>query len=530
MPSAIRTVAALAAAAISTIALGAPLPPGGTLDPIPASLSPPGGTIIFSNSFPFSITHDVPPFNNCPGTLYQSVVRRADGTLIFRYHIELNTTCLEVDRFTISSFSGFSTDLVIPSLGLITDAIPSDATRSAPTGTTITVNFDNGIPVGGKSRTLYVSTDAVDFDLSGVATAQINSGEFSSGAIVGLARPVPDATPPTVAIIDPGPLGCSCNPVTITGTANDAGGLDSYILEYAADPNGPWHLIIERTTPVINGSLALWDTTALPQGYYFVRLTAHDDAGFSNSVTTIVFVDKQFDDLDVRLPVSGDVYARGVCFDGTAWDHCFSRYFVEYAPLPAAGPYNPVDPSTPFYTLPVINDPLASWTTDSGPAAVPDGEYRVRIRAMDQCNPAVIEMRDIIVDNTAPTAELRSPQACTSVQGVVQVVGTAFDQNLAGWTLQYAGAGDHQWVTIASGNTNVVNGLLANWDTSDLRPCPYALRLVVTDLANINCSGFRQQSEFVTVVNVGCEADFNGDDAVDVFDLLAYLDLWFGGC
>jgi hypothetical protein len=265
------------------------------------------------------------------------------------------------------------------------------------------------------------------------------------------------------------------------------------------------------------------------QGHYFVRLTAYGNSGQSATATTVLFVDKQFDDLEVRLPQEGEVYAGTVCFDGTAWDSCFSRYFVQFS-AGGGDPFTPVQEGVPFYATAVINDPLASWNTQVGATAVPDGSYQVRVLAFDICNPGVEEVRNIIVDNTVPVARITSPLACTSVDGTVRITGTAFDANLERWTLQYAGASDHQWVTIASGNTNVVEGVLAHWDTSDLRPCPYALRLIATDSASINCSPFRHQSEFVTVVNVGCEADFDGNGVADIFDLLAFLDLWFAGC
>ena len=40
------------------------------------------------------------------------------------------------------------------------------------------------------------------------------------------------------------------------------------------------------------------------------------------------------------------------------------------------------------------------------------------------------------------------------------------------------------WSTIAAGNTNIVNNILGNWDTTLLVPGDYLLRLVVADSQN----------------------------------------------
>ncbi|MEW6250784.1 MAG: hypothetical protein AB1716_09060, partial [Planctomycetota bacterium] len=131
----------------------------------------------------------------------------------------------------------------------------------------------------------------------------------------------------------------------------------------------------------------------------------------------------------------------------------------------------------------------------------------------------------IVVDNTAPIATLSGALTCASVSGVVQITGTATDANLAGWTLQYTGGDAHGWVTIASGNTPVNNGLLANWNTAGLRKCAYTLRLVVSDKAGVNCSGFPHTTEYYASVGVGwyIVGDMNCDGLVDFNDINPFV-------
>ncbi|MBL8880514.1 MAG: hypothetical protein JNG88_15485, partial [Phycisphaerales bacterium] len=336
---------------------------------------------------------------------------------------------------------------------------------------------------------------------------------------------------PTVELTDPQPFECSCNPISFSGSAYDLpdseGRFDSYELQYATNPNGPWTTFDTGTTHVTNGVLGSWDTTNISQGYYFVRLIARKECGPDASVVSLVFVDKQFDTIDLRSPQSGNILGGIVCFDGTVTDGnsggCFDNYTIRYATPPNYNNYQPVDPANPEYNTPIQNDPLGSWNTASGPTAVPDGTYRVQVTGTDNCGHSRNVRRDIIIDNTAPVAVITSLVNCDSVSGIVEIRGTATDAHLAGWTLQYAGGDSNTWVTIASGNTNVVNGVLANWNTNGLPKCAYALRLIASDLAGVNCSGYTHQTEFVVTVENGIRGDMNCDGLVNNFDINPFV-------
>ncbi len=71
------------------------------------------------------------------------------------------------------------------------------------------------------------------------------------------------------------------------------------------------------------------------------------------------------------------------------------------------------------------------------------------------------------------------------LQGAVNVVGTVNVENLGFYKYEYVQAGSTEWVTVAAGNQAVVNGKLqGTWNTSQLIPGDYQLRLVVTDNQN----------------------------------------------
>ncbi len=333
-----------------------------------------------------------------------------------------------------------------------------------------------------------------------------------------------DQTPPVAEIDKPGSEVCVCDPLEIYGTANDDN-FDQYTLEYRLTTDPMWHPITSSNTPVVTDLLGVWNAAGLPQGRYIIRLTSRDVCGHSETAIIMVWLGTTFDNLTVREPDNGDVVGGEVCVDGTVWDnYCFDKYFVEYMPI-AGVMWHPVDPMNPVYTTTVINDPFAHWETiDLG---LSDGDYMLRVRAYDDCGNTATDAREVIVDNTWPEAEITNPEPCACVEGVVEVFGTAFDDNLASWTLQYTGGDASSWVTVNSGNAPVIGNLLSMWDTTALRPCAYTLRLIVRDSAVINCNNaIHHWSEYTVSINVGdCgNYDFDADDDGDV-DLSDYS--WF---
>ncbi|MEW6093808.1 MAG: hypothetical protein AB1531_07590 [Chloroflexota bacterium] len=89
----------------------------------------------------------------------------------------------------------------------------------------------------------------------------------------------------TPAIVSPGPGAALQGMVTITGTS-DAIGFVSYELAFAYpnDPTGTWFLIAQSNQAVQNGILAEWDTTAITDGNYTLRLLVILDNGTSLEV------------------------------------------------------------------------------------------------------------------------------------------------------------------------------------------------------------------------------------------------------
>lgn len=67
------------------------------------------------------------------------------------------------------------------------------------------------------------------------------------------------------------------------------------------------------------------------------------------------------------------------------------------------------------------------------------------------------------------------------ISGQVTLVGTVDIPNFGFYKYEYALAGTEQWSPIAAGRDVVRDGTIGLWDTSQLTPGDYRLRLVVTD-------------------------------------------------
>ncbi len=334
-----------------------------------------------------------------------------------------------------------------------------------------------------------------------------------------------DTSAPVAAITAPGVGDCVCNGTDIIGTANDPAGLERWMLHRRGRNALTWTLIAQSTSAVVNGRLATWTTTA-GDGDYTLRLRVINRCGLQTEVFHDVYLDRALNNLELRAPTANQIVGGIVCADGSAGDRCPGSFLLQYRP--AAGAWLPWEQIEPPW---VQNDPLGSWNTRAGA----EGPHEVMLAATDGCgNSATTGPIPVIVDNTAPLAMITSPLPCAGLgHGVVQIRGTVQDTHLEGWTLEFSGAHLRDWIPLAQGAGNVANAVLANWDTTNLPDCAYALRLVATDRAVVDCGGSRNRAEDVVTVDVGgpeCVGDVNGDGQIDLTDLAMLLARFGGAC
>jgi hypothetical protein len=87
-------------------------------------------------------------------------------------------------------------------------------------------------------------------------------------------------------------------------------------------------------------------------------------------------------------------------------------------------------------------------------------------------------------NNCAANATITSLAPRQEISGRISLFGTASAPNFGFYKYEYRQLGDENWMTIAAGREIVTDGELGSWDTSNLLPGDYEIRLVVTDNEN----------------------------------------------
>jgi hypothetical protein len=338
-----------------------------------------------------------------------------------------------------------------------------------------------------------------------------------------------DTTPPIAEISYPGYGTCDCdNVVSVFGRACDPDGTAvGYFLDYMSVYGTTWNPVggVAAAACTPGSPLYAWNTTLVPADTYYLRLTVTNRCGLTSEALTLVTVRHSPGSISLRKPVPGQLVGGRICLDGTAgWEPCFGHYTVEWKPV-SGGSFAPVDGTSPEYTIPISNDPIAWWDTRTNlfGGFNPDGDYILRLTVFDACgHSSTPQELTVSVDNTPPVATILSPIQCSKRTGLIQIFGTAWDAHLGNWVVQYSELNTHNWVSIASGTGSVVNGLLANWNTTGLPACAYALRLLVSDQAALGCEGGSHLTEYVQTLNLVSSQlaeDRDADGMPDVWEL-----------
>ncbi|MFI4917813.1 MAG: hypothetical protein ACIAS6_15070 [Phycisphaerales bacterium JB060] len=510
-------------------AMAVPIPPGGA-STLPGTTGP-GGSIIRDSLIPFTI-RDAGGSVIMRGNVQDRVVRTATGALSFEPRIRdvTGSTAFGISRVTREGLDDFFTDVDWSPSGLGI-AAPTFATRSGD-GDTLDYAFSfSPVFTGSSSRFFRAVTDADQYSLTGRMTLQLENGLSTT---IQVAAPIIDTTPPDVRITAPDPESCVCQTVfnSIEGVicddesditswtirarrSGDAGGTDWFVIDTGS---------LEFCTPT---TITNWDTTSVPAGEYIIELEARNEVGLVSTAAIEVRVNGGASPASIRTPEDGQIIGGNTCLDGTIGEDCFSNYRVDYRPA-TGGAFLPVDDTKPVYSSRVINDPFAFWNT----RAVLDGDYQVRVRVNDICSDNADVIRTYEVDNTAPVGRITSLTPCEWVNGKVEIKGEIFDKNIASWVLEYTGGSSRGWTRIASGSDNIpAGGVIAEWDTKGLERCAYTVRLRASDRARVGCvapSG--NTTHDMVSVNVGCEADLDGNGVLDIFDFLMFSNIFAAGC
>ncbi len=316
------------------------------------------------------------------------------------------------------------------------------------------------------SETTYLDPDLPEGTYIYTVTALDLAGHESAPSAPAVVHV--DRTPPAAVIFAPAPGARVAGLVEVTGTAASAGDFAQYRLWAIDQGSGSPLLVASSTVPVQAGLLGEWPTYGLPEGAPFrLRLEAED---LSGNVATAE-VDVTVDNLP-PAPPTGLVASVSGSNVHLTWNAN-------------------TEPDLAGYLLFRDGQQLGGQLTvrvydDVG---VPDGTYEYRVHAIDQAgnlsgpsNPRVVT-----IDTHAPHAVIVVPEAGTSFDGLLYVLATSPDQDIAQVLFQIRAAGVEVWD--AAGDPVVAPPFDLVIDSASLDPPlvegNYDLQAVATDAGGL---------------------------------------------
>lgn len=201
---------------------------------------------------------------------------------------------------------------------------------------------------------------------------------------------------------------------------------EEYALEYSAD--GVSFFDIDGGTPVYNGpkinqSFGIWDSTTVPDGAYFLRVTAWDPCGNQVQETHSIIVDNTPPTVEIVSPLNCECVEGVVDVIGTVDDANLGSWVLQYS-----GGNNNTWVTINSGTGPVNNASLGSWDTTT----LLNCPYVLRLVAVDStylnCNNAIHHISDYQVTVNVGCTPC---EADLNKDGVVNVIDLL--QMLAAW-------------------------------------------------------------------------------------------------
>ncbi|MEM6797052.1 MAG: Ig-like domain repeat protein, partial [Acidobacteriota bacterium] len=231
----------------------------------------------------------------------------------------------------------------------------------------------------------------------------------------------------------------------------------------------------------------------LAEGRYRLRLEARDLAGNRSELRVPFTVDATAPVAEWLTPDAGSVHGprvSPVALSGLALDENLDRVILEAARAEAPNAFT------------LIAEPQANaegaFSAPWDVAALPDGEYVLRLRALDLAGFESESRRTVTLDATPPEIAITGPAPGDFVTGPVAIVGTATDPHLGFYEVEISPAGAGAFSVLLFGVDPVSGGALGTWQALP-EDGAYDLRLIAEDAV-------RNRSEIlVTGVQVDTE-------------------------
>ena len=233
---------------------------------------------------------------------------------------------------------------------------------------------------------------------------------------------VVDATAPTGSLTAPG-AGAAVAGSSVTVSSNSADGLsgvEDALFEVSPAAAGIWSTIELADTSAPYS--VVWDTTAVGDGDYDLRVTTRDEAGnsFVSALRTVT-VDNTAPSLTVNADTTINIASPDPeTIGATATDTGTGIDYVKFEQCNSPG----------------ATCGIADWTTLTIDTSLPysvawpiptDGVRLLAVTAVDNAGRQAYETVPVTIDRTAPTTALTAPVAAANLRGTAPVAGSATD-------------------------------------------------------------------------------------------------------
>ncbi|MEA3493569.1 MAG: S8 family serine peptidase [Candidatus Margulisiibacteriota bacterium] len=203
------------------------------------------------------------------------------------------------------------------------------------------------------------------------------------------------------------------------------------------------------------------DIDSLQQPQYQGKL----GSGRVNAANAVAGVNAEITSPQDRGYITGTASILGTA---TGWN--FSTYEVDVLKS------GTVESNLITSNISVESGALTNWNTTGK-----DGEYRVRLKVFSSNGSSDEASVNVFVDNIPPVANITVPTSGASVSDNITITGTASDQYIDYYLLQYGeGASPTSYQNITRSYISVSGGVLGTWETAGLSGT-YTIKLTAYD-------------------------------------------------
>jgi subtilase family serine protease/flagellar hook assembly protein FlgD/fibronectin type 3 domain-containing protein len=289
-----------------------------------------------------------------------------------------------------------------------------------------------------------------------------------------------DTTPPLLQLSTPADASYSNGKGSVRFQTSDPHILTVHAKLTGGDSTAP---VAIEFNDARSGTFDVASLATLPEGNYQVALDATDKAANASHASAQFVLDRTPPVATIVAPIEGQVIAGASAFKitGSASDTNFDHYELAYASAQAPNSWTLIATSP----IAVDSDVLTTWTP-----AVPDGNYRLRLRAYDKANNITETAIGVAVDGTPPVVQITAPVNGALVKGDFAVIGTAKDDHLSEYRISIATVQDAAqglWSDLSSRSVSVDNGTLGQIQLA-LPDGTYVLRVRAKDVVGLTAS------------------------------------------